>query len=123
MLSANSKTLFTNCRGSSDKWPPPTPPVMLGARMVHGVVKPGNCLTPASGGQSSLSEQRSKVGLLPNFDCPPLAGVKQFPGFTTPWTIRAPSITGGVGGGHLSEDPRQFVNNVFEFADNISYMR
>ncbi|OFW36537.1 MAG: hypothetical protein A3J28_18740 [Acidobacteria bacterium RIFCSPLOWO2_12_FULL_60_22] len=102
------------------------------SRFQYTMIGLTSIVSPSSVNEARIGFNRSyaKLGSRPTFalcsdndDCPPLAGVKQFPGFTTPWTIRAPSITGGVGGGHLSEDPRQFVNNVFEFADNISYMR
>ncbi|OFW36536.1 MAG: hypothetical protein A3J28_18735, partial [Acidobacteria bacterium RIFCSPLOWO2_12_FULL_60_22] len=55
-------------------------------------------------------------------NCPQLGIVKGLP-LVTAWTIRSPSITGGMGGGHLSEVPRRFAMQTFEFADNISYTR
>jgi len=104
------------------------------SRFQYAAINWTSILSPASVNEARVGFNRSLAALRshPNFasglcsdndNCPQLASVRQLPGFTTPWNITSPFIFGGVGGGQLSEDPRQFVNNVFEFSDNVSYLR
>lgn len=66
---------------------------------------------------------KSNFALCPDLNnCQQLGIVKGLP-LVTAWSIRSPSITGGMGGGHLSEVPRRFAMTTFEFADNLSYTK